>query len=138
MALPPMHRMAYPIKTPEAYAFWASHHKCNRIKAIIAFSTSVDDAMHNMRRFGIQSHLRLRALKAFSGFVASPDMDNIPFSEMETPWWECIPHEPVPPVKGHWAVWDDDTSWDDDTDWTEWIEDNTRRAENAPDFFEGV
>lgn len=123
MATPAIHKMAYPIETETAYKFWASRHKCNRLKAIVAFSTSVRDANNNLRRFGFNAHVRLRALLAYQGFVSQPSMDRIPFTPAEIPWWECLPHEEVPPEKGRWALWDDTQEWDDTHQWVEWIPD---------------
>ena len=115
-------KLNFPIETPEAYTFWASKHKCNRIKAIVAFSYDVQNANDNLRRHGLPFGQRLRALRSFSAFINNPSMTNVPFSEAETPWYECMPGSPVPPTKGHWAVWDDTIPWKDGEEWKEWIE----------------
>lgn len=123
MATPDMHKMSYPIETPEAYKFWGSRHKCNRLKAIVAFSMNIKDANYNLRRFGYNAHLRLRALLAYQQFVAQPDMVRVPFTPASIPWWDCLPHAIVPPEKGRWALWDDSVEWDDTHQWVEWIPD---------------
>lgn len=121
MPTTPMHKMPFPIETPNAYKFWASRHVCNRVKAIISFSLDREDAMHNLRRFGFPYHFRARAWNAWQHFVARPDMDNIPFTPLGVPWWECIPNE-VQPGKGSWVLWDDSTEWIDSNEWIEWID----------------
>lgn len=122
MATPKMHKMRYPIETEEAKKFWASRHKCNRIKAIIAFSKDAEEANNNLRRFGYQVHLRLRALNAWQNYVDMPDMSKVPFTPLDIPWWDCLPRDPVAPPTGKWALWMDDTNWADDQNWVEWIE----------------
>ncbi|MGL5579651.1 MAG: hypothetical protein ACRDCE_01600 [Cetobacterium sp.] len=130
------HKMYFPIETKEAKAFWASRHKCNRLKAIVAFSRDYEDAMNNLRRFGVPVHLRLRAFNAFKNFLARPEMDGIPFSEMETPWYECIPHTTLPPAKGHWATWVDESNWLDTENWDEFIPDHTKTIPDVPSELE--
>lgn len=129
MPSPAMHKMAYPIETPEAYKFWASRHKCNRVKAIISFSENLRDANDNLRRHGFQRHLRRRALLAYGAYVAMPEMTAIPFSPMSIPWWICMPEEPIQPPLGRWALWIDDTIWQDPENWQEWIPDNPLNEE---------
>lgn len=85
-------KLNYPIETPEALEFWASNHKCNRIKAIIAFSLNLDNANDNLRRFNFARQFRVRALNNFCMYVNQPDMQGIPFSDMKTPWWEEMPY----------------------------------------------
>ncbi|UIW10596.1 hypothetical protein PQC38_gp120 [Aeromonas phage BUCT695] len=92
-------KLNYPIQTEEAKKFWGSRHKCNRAKAIIAFSLNEENAFDNLRRHGYYHLWRHRAWDAFGMYVNKPDMEGIPFSEMETPYWECMPFEVVkPPV----------------------------------------
>lgn len=129
MATPRIHKMAFPIETPEAYRFWGSRHMCNRVKAIISFSQDYEDAMHNMRRFKFPYYIRRRAWHAWQNFVAQPDMTNIPFTPLSIPWWECMPKDPVPPGKGEWGKWLDNEDWKDNTDWVEWIP-NTEDVQN--------
>ena len=83
-------KLNYPIETPEALSFWASKHLCNRLKAIVAFSTSEANAIDNLRRRGYQPHLRDRAVKAYKPYINNPSMKDIPFSEMGNKWWECL------------------------------------------------
>lgn len=123
MPAPSMHKMAFPIVTEEAYKFWASRHLCNKLKAIISFSLDKEDAMHNMRRFGYQHHLRKRAWNAWQNFVAKPDMTSIPFTPLGVNWWECLPSDPVPPAHGTWVKWVDAEKWLDSDNWVEWIAD---------------
>ena len=133
MPTPPMHRMAYPIETPEAYAFWGSRHRCNRVKAIIAFSENLAEANHNLRRHKFQFHLRWRALQAYGNYVAHPDMTGIPFTPAPIPWWECMPWTPLPKPDGTWAIWVDDTMWLDPRQWEEWIPDPKPLEETTND-----
>ncbi|MGL5012779.1 MAG: hypothetical protein ACRC6V_00600 [Bacteroidales bacterium] len=137
MATPSMHKMAFPIETEEALKFWGSRHMCNRVKAIISFSLNEEDAMHNMRRFGIQYHVRKRAWKAWQHYVAQPNMDKLPFTPLSVPWWECLPGEPVPPAHGRWIRWDDTINWNDNEKWVEWIDD-TPLEEKTNDDTTGV
>ncbi len=93
----------YPIETPTQIKFWASSHKCNQAKAVIAFSYDEENAHRNMRRLlGWTYFFRKRAWNAFGHFVNSPDMAGIPFSEGYTPYWECMPAgakpKPTPPT----------------------------------------
>lgn len=88
----------YPITTPEAEAFWASKHKCNKMKRIIAFSYDLHNANDNLRRYGYTYAWRKKALRAFGMYVNSPDMKGIPFSTLEDKWWECMPAEGYPPI----------------------------------------
>lgn len=124
MATPPMHKLAFPIETPEAYKFWASRHVCNRVKAIISFSKDTEDALRNLRRFGFDSyHFRKRAVDTWGLWVAKPEMNVIPFTPMSIPWWDCISGEPQPGPTGRWATWMDNVDWTDTTDWVEWLPD---------------
>lgn len=120
MPTPLMHRLAYPIETPEAYKFWGSRHLCNRVKAIIAFSKTLEDANNNLRRFGYQRHFRKRAINAWQFYVDMPDMEKVPFTPLSMPWWDCMPAIPEPPPTGRWVRWNDDTQWLDPNQWVEW------------------
>ena len=121
---PQMHKLPFPIETKEAKAFWASKHLCNRAKAVISFSRNREEALRLMRIYipGKPHHFRERAWNAWQNWVGHHDMDKIAFSEMETPWWECIPNEVQPGPSGFWTLWDDDTTWDDTKDWSEWTD----------------
>lgn len=124
MATPPMHKMAYPIETPEAYKFWSSRHVCNRVKAIICFSRTEEEALRNMRRLGFDSyHFRKRALETWALWLDRPDMQGIPFTPLSVPWWECLSGNPEPGPHGRWATWMDAIDWEDTEDWVEWIPD---------------
>ena len=129
MPTPPMHKYSYPIETEEAKKFFASRHICNRVKAIVAFSRNPEDALRNLRnnlpkKFNHNNnHFRRRAVLAFQNYINQPDMKNIPFSPLEIPWWDCIPREPLPPLKGHWVKWEDAEKWLDPEQWIEWIDD---------------
>lgn len=94
-------KLNYPIETPEAYAFWSSNHKCNRIKAIMAFSLNICNANDNLRRYGYTRAWRQRALASFGdvkkadgvslAYINNPEMkDGCTLSQMSTPWWECM------------------------------------------------
>lgn len=123
MPTPPMHKFAYPIETPEAYKFWSSRHLCNRVKAIIAFSRTIEEANDNLRRSGYQRHFRKRAIHAWQHFVNMPDMERVPFTPLSMPWWDCMPLTPEPPPSGRWVRWVDDDQWMDPQQWVEWKED---------------
>lgn len=100
-------KLNYPITTPEAKAMWASRHKCNRMKAIIAFSLNLANANDNLRRAGYTLQWRKKAIKAFKTYVNKPTMAGVPFSQISTPWWECMPvgdgGEPIPPEFNRWT-----------------------------------
>lgn len=85
-------RLNFPIETDEAKKFWASQHRCNRAKSIIAFSLNLENANDNLRRWNFRRHFRRRALAAFGQYVAQPAMTGIPFSEMEDLWWDEMPY----------------------------------------------
>lgn len=133
MATPSMHKMAFPVETPEAYKFWASRHLCNRVKAIISFSLNEEDAMHNMRRFGFQYHIRKRAWNAWQFYVAQPEMTKIEFTPLGINWWDCLPSIPVPPKHGTWIRWDDSIKWNDADKWVEWLDDPKPFEEKTDD-----
>lgn len=78
----------FPITTPEAEKFWGSKHKSNKVKAIIAFSLSEENANDNLRRYGYTYLYRQRALKHYGMYIGMHEMLNIPFSELKDPWWE--------------------------------------------------
>lgn len=84
----------FPIKTKEAQAFWSSKHKCNKMKAIIAFSLNYDNANDNLRRYGYTRAFRKRALIAWGTKTNKPEMAPADFtlSTLSTPWWECMPY----------------------------------------------
>lgn len=81
----------YSIKTEEARKFWSSKHKCNKMKAIIAFSIDLDNANDNLRRHGYTRAWRTKAIEAFSQYINQPEMVGIPFSEMDDIWWLEMP-----------------------------------------------
>lgn len=84
----------YPIETEIQKKFWSSNHKCNRAKAIIAFSYDKENAMRNMRRLLHWRHFwRHRAWNAFGQYVNTPSMEGIPFSEMSDNYWHCMPND---------------------------------------------
>lgn len=103
-------KLNFPVETDEARAFWASRHKCNQMKAIIAFSYDLENANTNLKRAGYRLTWRDRALQAFHTFVNQPDMKNIPFTPDSVPWWECMPY--LKPTYGP-PVWVDERVWDD-------------------------
>lgn len=77
-----------PNTTPEAEKFWASKHVCNHTKAIIAFSHDLKNANDNLRRYGYTRGWRTKALYHFGKYVNKPTMAGVPFTELETPWYE--------------------------------------------------
>ncbi|WP_192545490.1 hypothetical protein [Enterovibrio baiacu] len=97
-----------PITTPEAERFWASRHKCNKMKAVIANSETLDGANSALRRRGYTRAWRKKALSAFGKYINKPTMAGIPFSELSQPWWLCMPYSgeaPLPPPsKKSWEV----------------------------------
>lgn len=86
-----MNTLNYPIETPEAEKFWASNHKSNKVKAIIAFSLDLENANANLGRYGYTRAWRNRALYHFGQYVNQPDMAAVPFSELSTPWYLDMP-----------------------------------------------
>lgn len=133
MPSPAMHKMAFPIETPDAYRFWASRHKCNRAKAIISFSRTLKDANQNLRKAGFQFHIRRRALQAYGAYVAMPGMQSMPYSPISIPWYECMPEHPIDPPLGSFALWIDDEIWLDPEKWVEWIPDDPLKEETQHD-----
>lgn len=89
----PLYKLNYPIETAEAKAFWTSNQKLNRIKAIIAFSLTLDNANDNLRRYGYAKQFRNRALRNFGQYVNNPSMAGIPLSKLEDKWWIEMPFE---------------------------------------------
>lgn len=100
----------FPVETEEAKRFWASQHKCNKMKAVIAFSTDLDNANINLKRHGYSWHWRKKALQSFGMFVNQPDMTKVPFTPMSVPWWECMAYAKDTAL----YIWEDDLVWDDD------------------------
>ena len=84
-------KLNYPIETEEAQKFWASRHALNHIKAIIAFSTDLDNANDNLRRFGYAYHYRKRYLKLYAKYVKDPSMKKIPYSNLDDLWYNPKP-----------------------------------------------
>lgn len=76
-----MSTLNFPIKTKEAQRFWASSKKENKLKAIIAFSLDLDNANHNLRRYGYKNIYRKLKLKEYGQYVNNPSMVGIPFTE---------------------------------------------------------
>lgn len=106
----------YPVETPEAFKFWGSKHKCNKMKSIIAFSLDLDNANDNLRRYGYTLQWRKKAIRHFGRYVNTPSMVGIPFSELSTPWWECMGYDPTPPPPTV-AMWMDAMNWQDAMTW---------------------
>lgn len=79
----------YKIKTIDALRFWSSDHRCNKVKAIIAFSKDLEDANRNLRIAGYKNIFRKKALAGLGVFLNQPDMANVPFSTCAEKWWEC-------------------------------------------------
>ena len=84
-------KLNFPVETEEARRFWASKHRLNRIKAIIAFSTDLKNANDNLRRAGYASIFRHKMLNLYKCYVNQPKMGLIPFSDLSEPWYEPIP-----------------------------------------------
>lgn len=84
-------KLNYPVETEEAQSFWASKHRLNRIKAIIAFSLNIDNANDNLRRAGYSRQYRKRYLETYKCYVNSPSMKIIPFSDLHDLWFEPQP-----------------------------------------------
>lgn len=80
----------YKIETIDAVRFWSSSHKCNKVKAIIAFSKDLDDANNNLRRVGYKNIMRKRSLAALGGLVNNPSMASVPYSTGADVWWKCL------------------------------------------------
>lgn len=93
----------YSIKTIDAYRFWTSNHKCNILKAIIAFSISKEEANLNLRRMGYSNIHRKKALAALGIYVNNPAMRNIPYSTGKEAWWDCAFKQPA---KGAFIKWE--------------------------------
>lgn len=114
-------KLNYPIRTPEAEAMWASRHKCNRMKSIIAYSLNLVNANDNLRRYGYTLQWRKKAIRAFGKYVNQPDMKDIPLSPISTPWWECMPVGKPEEDTLELKLWEDFDLWNDDEDWIELI-----------------
>lgn len=124
-------RLPFPVTTSEAFKFWSSKHVCNRAKACVAFSNNRDQAHRLMRRWLplFNYHKRERAWLAWQNYVNMPDMERVPFTPLDIPWWDCLPRIPEPPPTGRWATWMDDKDWVDPQadgspkEWREWLAD---------------
>lgn len=81
------YKLNFPIESDEAKEFWSSHHRLNRVKAIIAFSLDVDNANDNLRRRGYMRGERKRYILAYGKYSNNPTMKNIPFSDSSKSWW---------------------------------------------------
>ncbi|HDG7833282.1 TPA: hypothetical protein PCJ90_001350 [Klebsiella quasipneumoniae] len=80
----------FPVETEEAQRFWASKHRLNRVKAIIAFSTDLDNANDNLRRHGYKSIYRHKMLNFYKCYVNQPKMNSIPFSGLDEYWYNPV------------------------------------------------
>lgn len=110
----------YLITTPEAQKFWASKHKCNKAKAIMAFSKTLQNANWNLIQYGYTNSWRSKIFAHYGQYVNQPDMKNIPFTPLSVAWWQCLPEVPgnfiplpgstTPPSA---AYWDDLERWID-------------------------
>lgn len=116
MTIDNLNTLNYPIETELAKKFWASKHKCNKVKSIIAFSLNLDNANDNLRRYGYTLSWRKKAIRHFGKYVSQPAMDGIPFSELSTPWWECMGQDPTPPPP-FVVLWMDSMNWQDAMTW---------------------
>ncbi len=85
------YKLNYPIETPEAIKFWESRHKCNRAKAICAFSLDEENALRNFTRRGYTHMWAKRAVESFGMYCAQPDMTGIPFSDIDESTGDCMP-----------------------------------------------
>ncbi|QDH46935.1 hypothetical protein LAh9_1 [Aeromonas phage LAh_9] len=106
----------YPIKTEEAKRFWASKHKCNKAKAIMAFSKDLQNANWNLIQYGYTNSWRDKIFAHYSQYVNQPEMTSIPFTPINIPWWECLgyvegSHIPQPGYG--------ETTWVDSNNWTD-------------------
>ena len=106
-------RLNYPIETDEAYKFWSSKHRLNRIKAIMAFSLDLGNANDNLRRRGYSRCYRKRFLIHYESIINNPKMDNIPFSDGSDVWWNPQPIITIPAdsLSGKGLVKNSDTDY---------------------------
>lgn len=74
-----LNTLNYPVETDLQKKFWASRHKCNKMKSIIAFSLDLDNANDNLRRYGYTRAWRKKAILAFGQYVNQYQMTGIPF-----------------------------------------------------------
>lgn len=81
------YKNGFPVETPEAQRFWASRHKSNRMKAIIAFSVDKASALNNLRRYGYSRAWRNKAWVAYSKYVNDPAMLTTHYSTTSEPYW---------------------------------------------------
>lgn len=85
-------KLNFPVTTDEARKFWASQHKLNRVKAIIAFSLSESNANDNLRREGFPRGFRELAVVKYKNYIGQHDMKNVPFSALSDLWYKEITH----------------------------------------------
>lgn len=85
------YKLNFPIETEDAKKFWASRHRLNRIKAIMAFSLDLDNANDNLRRAGYYRQYRKKYLALYASVVNKPTMAGIPFSDLDDHWWNPKP-----------------------------------------------
>lgn len=116
MSVPtPLYKLNYPVETPEALAFWSSNHRCNRMKAIIAFSLDLDNANDNLRRAGYSRQFRKRALFNFCMYVNQPAMSGIPLNDLSDVWYEVMPYRTESLCSA--GLWVDGEDWVDGNSW---------------------
>ena len=95
----------HPMTSELAIKFFGSKHRCNRAKAIIALSETEKDAISNLQRYGYTRAWRERAMFSFKQYVNTPTFSGVPFSETDTPYWQCMPivtadtPPPTPPIR---------------------------------------
>jgi len=79
------------VETDLQKKFWGSNHKCNKMKALIAFSKDELDFKELAKRRGYRRAWRNRAWLNFGQYVGQSDMVGIPFSDGTVPYWEEMP-----------------------------------------------
>jgi hypothetical protein len=94
-----MYTFNYPIETELQIQFWSSNHRCNIMKAYVAFSLNEANFLKLTDRAGYKRAWRKRAWSAYSVYVNTPDFTGVPFSELEDNWWIDMPNIEVPSTK---------------------------------------
>lgn len=80
-----MAKVYLPMTSPEAYEFFASNHKCNHAKAVMAHSATMQQANDTFWRRGFTLQMRKRFLKTYKKYLGQQDMSTIPMSPEVNP-----------------------------------------------------
>ncbi len=103
----------FPIVTKAAYEFWSSRNRCNRVRAICAFSLDKENALMNLQRAAYPLGYRQRVVDSKGISFNNPSMAGVPYNDGSVPMWDCLQSNTNPTL----GYWDDSDVWVDSSSW---------------------